>query len=112
MLDIDNGAARVTGCDPDPRMIAKARAKAEGRDAYVEFLVAQSQALPFPDSSFDIVTCNAVLTFVGDADIAVREMARVLRPGGRLLIGDPGRWGLWAARRHSQMVRCKPVENG
>ena len=99
LLDVDNGAARVTGCDPDPRMIAKARAKAAGRDACVEFLVAQSQALPFPDSSFDIVTCIAVLTFVGDADIAVREMARVLRPGGRLLIGDLGRWSLWAARR-------------
>ena len=99
LLGVTNGAARVTGCDPDPRMIAMARAKAAGRDARVDFLVARSQALPFPDSTFDIVTCIAVLTFVSDADIAIREIARVLRPGGRLLIGDLGRWSLWAARR-------------
>jgi SAM-dependent methyltransferase len=55
--------------------------------------------LPFTGSTFDIVTCIAVLSFVSDADIAVREMARVLRLGGRLLIGDLGRWSLWAARR-------------
>jgi SAM-dependent methyltransferase len=99
LLGVNNGAARVTGCDPDPRMIARARTKAAGRDVGVDFLVAESQALPFPDSTFDIVTCIAVLTFVSDADTAVREMARVLRPGGRLLIGDLGRWSLWAARR-------------
>lgn len=99
LLNVDNGAARVTGCDPDPRMVARARTKAADRDAHVDLLVARSQALPFADSSFDIVACVAVLTFVSDADIAVREMARVLRPGGRLVIADLGRWSLWAARR-------------
>jgi SAM-dependent methyltransferase len=40
-----------------------------------------------------------VLCFIPDAGRAVAEMARVLKPGGRLVIGELGRWSLWAARR-------------
>jgi 2-polyprenyl-3-methyl-5-hydroxy-6-metoxy-1,4-benzoquinol methylase len=81
-------------------MIARARAKAAGRDSRVDFLVAQSQALPFTSSTFDIVMYITVLTFFSDADIAVRGMARVLRPGGAAIDRRPGeRWRLWAARR-------------
>jgi SAM-dependent methyltransferase len=98
-ISFDAGAVHVTACDPDPRMIARARARSSDRNAGVGLLVARSQALPFADSSFDVVMCVAVLTFVSDADIAIQEMARVLRPGGRLVIGDLGRWSLWAARR-------------
>lgn len=68
-------------------------------DARINLLVARSKALPFADSSFDIVMCVAVLIFVSDPDLAIGKMARVLRPGGRLVIGDLGRWSLWAARR-------------
>jgi ubiquinone/menaquinone biosynthesis C-methylase UbiE len=94
-----SGAARVTACDPDPRMVARARARAICGDANIDLAVARSQALPFPDNCFDVVTCITVLAFVPDADNAIREMARVVRPGGRLVIGDLGKWSLWAARR-------------
>jgi SAM-dependent methyltransferase len=57
------------------------------------------RALPFADESFDIVLAVTVLCFVDDAAHAVREMTRVLRPDGRLVIGELGRWNLWAARR-------------
>jgi SAM-dependent methyltransferase len=97
MLLAHEGAGRVTGCDPDPRMVAKAMAAT--RRESIDLAVARSQALPFPDGSFDIVTCITVLTFVSDAGNAIREMARVLRPGGRLVIGDLGKWSIWAARR-------------
>jgi SAM-dependent methyltransferase len=94
-----NGAMRVSGCDPDPRMVVRARAQAVRGNTHIDLAVARSQALPFPDNSFDLVTCITVLTFVPDADNAIREMARVLRTGGRLVIGDLGKWSLWAARR-------------
>lgn len=91
------GSARIAGCDPDPRMVDRARALLA--DGPAEVSVAPAQSLPFPDASFDVVTCITVLTFVPDAGAAVREMARVLRPGGRLVIGDLGKWSYWAARR-------------
>jgi 2-polyprenyl-3-methyl-5-hydroxy-6-metoxy-1,4-benzoquinol methylase len=92
-------AARVIGCDLDPRMVGRAGATTIRNGMRIDFAVARLQALPFPDNTFDVVTCVTVLTFVPDAIQAVREMARVLRPGGCLVIGDLGKWSLWAARR-------------
>jgi ubiquinone/menaquinone biosynthesis C-methylase UbiE len=94
-----NGAARVAGCDLDPRMVARARVGATRNHTRIDLAVARCQALPFPDGTFDVVTCITVLSFVPDAGTAIREMARVLRPGGRLVIGDLGKWSVWAARR-------------
>ena len=99
LLSVKAGAAWVSGCDADLRMVMKARATAERETVDASFSVARAEVLPFADSSFDVVTCVAVLTFVREADMAIREMTRVLRPGGCLVIGDLGRWSLWAARR-------------
>lgn len=93
------GASHVCGCDLDPRMVATARAMAVRNGVPIDFSVARLQALPFPDNTFDVVTCVTVLAFIPDAIQAVREMARVLRPGGCLVIGDLGKWSIWAARR-------------
>jgi len=94
-----DGAARVVGCDPDARMIARARARAGSGGNRLDLAIARSQCLPFPDASFDVVTCITVLAFVPDANAAIAEMARVLRPGGKLVIGDLNKWSYWAARR-------------
>lgn len=94
-----NGAARVAGCDPDASMVARAQALARSHDSRIELAIARCQQLPFPDGSFDVVTCITVLAFVPDASAAIHEMARVLRPGGRLVIGDLNKWSFWAARR-------------
>jgi len=99
LVSARNGAARISGCDLDPRMVAQARARAMREGMNIDLAVARSQALPFPDNTFDVVTCITVLAFIPDADTAIQEMARVLRPGGRLVIGDLGKWSLWAARR-------------
>ncbi len=90
-------AARVTGIDPDAAMLRAAAERTAGQD--IRFVQGRIEALPFPDASFDLVTAVTVLCFVKDEVTAWHEMARVLRPGGRLVIGELGRWSLWALRR-------------
>ena len=80
--------ARVVGLDITQRMIELARDKAAAQPAKVGFLVGDMLALPFPDRSFDIVTTGYGLRNVPDLDTAIREVARVLRPGGRFLSLD------------------------
>jgi ubiquinone biosynthesis O-methyltransferase len=92
------GASLVIGCDPDAHMIAKASARKAERDA-MRYLLGRAEQLPFSDHSFDVVTAVTVLSFVEQSSRAVQEMARVLKPGGRLVIGELGRWSTWAASR-------------
>ena len=91
--------AEATGVDSDPAMLAAARTRADKDGIKAAFLEGRIERLPFPDASFDVVVAITVLCFVADAAGALREMARVLRPGGRLVLGELGRWSLWAARR-------------
>jgi len=55
----------------------------------IELAVADGQRLPFADASFDRIICTETLEHVADAQLALRELARVLRPGGRLAISVP-----------------------
>ena len=91
--------AEATGVDPDPAMLDAARTRADKDGITAAFLEGRIERLPFPDASFDVVASITVLCFVSDASGALREMARVLRPGGRLVLGELGRWSLWAAIR-------------
>ncbi len=76
------GAARIAGLDVSPPMIAKARTLAPELDWHE----GNAMALPFADGSFDVVMCQQMLQFVPDPRAAVREIRRVLAPGGRLLV--------------------------
>jgi SAM-dependent methyltransferase len=91
--------ADATGLDPDPAMLAAARERAARAGLRTSFLEGRMENLPFSDASLDVVVAVTVLCFVSDPAGAVREMARVLRPDGRLVIGELGRWSLWAAIR-------------
>jgi SAM-dependent methyltransferase len=91
--------AWVTGLDADPRMLAAARARAEAASVTLDLVRGHAEALPFPDEKFDRVVAVTVLCFVREVDSAIAEMARVLKPGGRLVVGELGRWSLWAAIR-------------
>lgn len=90
---------RVTGLDPDPHMLDAARTRAEAESVDLHLVPGRAQALPFEDEMFDCVVAVTVLCFIPQADQASAEMTRVLRPGGRLVIGELGRWSLWAAIR-------------
>jgi SAM-dependent methyltransferase len=80
---------QVIGVDMTPAMIAKARRAAEesGIDN-VEFRPGYAETLPVEDGWADVVISNGVLNLVPDKSAALQEMARVLKPGGRLQIGD------------------------
>ncbi len=84
-------AGRVAGVDMSAEMVSVAEVgRAECGFPQVEFHVAQVEALPFPDSSFDVALTNGVLNLIPDKPGALREIIRVLRPGGRLQACDIG----------------------
>lgn len=80
--------ARVTGIDLSPAMleIAHRRALEAGRD--VDLREGDAQDLPFDDGSFDSVVCTFSLCNIPDPEVAMAEMHRVLRDGGRLILVD------------------------
>jgi SAM-dependent methyltransferase len=72
---------QVIGMDIDPAMIAFARP----RGSQAEYRVGDAHQLDFPDGHFDVVACHFLLMWLSDPALAVREMARVTRPGGAVL---------------------------
>jgi ubiquinone/menaquinone biosynthesis C-methylase UbiE len=72
----------VVGADVSPAMLAAARRASEGMP--IDWREADAGALPFADASFDLVFCQQGLQFFPDRPAALREMRRVLAPGGRL----------------------------
>jgi len=91
--------ALVAGVDSAPEMIRAAEARAAERGLHVDFRVGSATALPFDDGSFDVVIAVTPLCLLGDPGAALAECARVTTPGGRVVIGELGRWSMWAASR-------------
>jgi SAM-dependent methyltransferase len=77
----------VHGLDIEADRVAEAAARVP--DAHL--IIAAAEALPYPEGSFDLVLSHEVLEHVADDRQAMREMARVLRPGGRLIVFCPNR---------------------
>lgn len=89
--------AKVVGCDFSPAMLARARTRAPG----IELVLGDALKLPFESGSFDAATISFGLRNVADVPLALAEMRRVVRPGGRLAVCEfshpPGRAGRAAA---------------
>jgi len=85
---LQDGGADVIGIDVSPAMLAQARGLPVAR--------ASAQALPFAATTFDLIWSATMLEFVADPVGAVAEMARVLRPGGRLVVGTINARSRWA----------------
>jgi len=99
--------AEVVGTDFCAPMLAPAREKARAAGLDVTFEVADALALPYPDRSFDVASIAFGIRNVDDPVRCLGEMARVVRPGGQVLVlefGQPG--GPWGAmyRLYSRVV--------
>lgn len=89
-------AHRVVGVDPDPRV--------RGNPNLDEAHEGTAEDLPFADASFDIVFCDNVLEHLEDPESMLREVARVLRPGGLFFAKTPNR-----AHYMTLIARCTPL---
>lgn len=111
LLDLGAGTGRyavaaaargveVVGVDPAAAMLAVARSRTNNQP--VTLVRADATRLPFPDGSFDAVLAVTSLCFTADPGRVLAEAARVLRPGGRLVLGELNRWSLWALLRRAE----------
>jgi SAM-dependent methyltransferase len=81
--------SELVGLDREPRWIAEAEKRRQHSHLRQRFLVGTAERLPFPDGSFDFVTCQTVLIHVRDPRTVLGEMLRVLKPGGLLAVAEP-----------------------
>jgi ubiquinone/menaquinone biosynthesis C-methylase UbiE len=98
--DLDSQASHVIGLDPDPAMLAVAT-----RRTPAPLVVGDGHRLPFADHRFDLAIAVAVCEFATDPAAVVGELARITRPGGRVVVGTLNRhspWGLINRREFSQ----------
>jgi SAM-dependent methyltransferase len=96
---------RVTLTDSSPGMVREAERRLGGRPHRFTFATVSAEDLPYPDAAFDAVFAHFMLYHVGDRPRALREMARVLRPGGQLYAATNG-------ARHMQEARVLAMQAG
>jgi len=93
----------IIGIDLTPQMVAVCRAKIAATNVHnVDVRVMDATVLDLPDASFDVVTCGFAIWFIPDMQGALREMRRVLKPGGKLAVSV---WGPESdlAKRHREV---------
>ncbi|MFC3284960.1 class I SAM-dependent methyltransferase [Litchfieldella rifensis] len=81
----------VIGLEPVPRLVAMARREAAGSSLPLSFIEGSAESIPLDDASIDTVILTWTLCSIPDAELALHEMRRVLRPGGQLLFVEHGR---------------------
>lgn len=79
----------IVGLDVNPGMLSVARA-ATSSDSAIDWYETSAEAMPFPDKSFDVVLCQMGLQFIPNKLQALKEIRRILGPGGRVVLNLPG----------------------
>lgn len=105
LLNLMQAGVATTGCltDISPGMVEVAVRNGRGLGLDVSGAPADAEALPYGDEEFDLVVGHAVLHHIPDVELALREVLRVLKPGGRFVFcGEPTARGDFVARRLSR----------
>lgn len=105
---------QLYGLDPALQMHHKARQRMQAAGLQVEMLDLPAEKIPMPDASFDTVVSTFTLCTIPDAVTALREMRRVLKPGGRLLFCEHGTAPDASVRRWQDRLTplWKPIAGG
>jgi ubiquinone/menaquinone biosynthesis C-methylase UbiE len=85
-------AGEAVGVEPDERLLAAAVGRVEEHGSIARFVAGDAYNLPFGSEHFDAALCERVFQHLTNSDRAAREIARVLRPGGRVVLADAD-WG-------------------
>ncbi len=107
-------AVEIFGIDLSTDDMAKAWSGFEshpdlsGREAHFGFAAADALGLPFNDGTFDVIVCSEVLEHIPDYQTALQEIARIIRPGGRLAVSVPRFWPEWICWRLSEHYHNTP----
>ncbi|HZT19017.1 MAG TPA: methyltransferase domain-containing protein [Dongiaceae bacterium] len=102
MADIVGAGGSVIGFDLSEAMLAEAERRHVKRGANLRFVRAPADDLGLPAETLDAVRADRVLTHVPDPARAIREMVRVLKPGGRVVVSEPDVPGCWVAHRRQE----------
>ncbi len=103
---LERGASQVVGVDVEADRLAQAQARPYRASA--SFAGAVAEGLPFPDATFDGVLMNEVLEHVISEQQSLREVFRVLRPGGYLALLSPNRW--FPFEQHGLLVGTAKID--
>lgn len=104
---------QITGVELSPVMLAIARQRAGDLGIEADLREGDAEALPFADNSFDTAVCVLSLCTIPDPAQAIAEMARVLKPGGKLLLLDhigSRWWPVWAVQRLIELFSSRSGE--
>jgi ubiquinone/menaquinone biosynthesis C-methylase UbiE len=105
LADIVGPAGHAVGIDASRTMIDAARRRSADSSVVADFFVGDAEHLDFPDASFDACRADRVLQHLTTPANAVAQMARVLRPGGRLVVFEPDNGGLMIDAPDKEVTR-------